>query len=394
MPREAKCRGKDFMRPDAQLEVSAKRFNDLKAALDEHMHVAIVDSQGLITHVNDKFCAISKYSREELLGQDHHILSSGHHSKGFIGDVWAAIGCGRAWHGEIKNRAKDGSFYWINATIMPSLKEQGKTHQYIAICADVTARRAAEKNIRQLNLDLERHVRDRTAQLDTVRHELEVFSHVMSHDLRGPLQTIREFSEVILEDFETTLSDEVRRYLQTIRSSAQRMGGLVEHLLIFERLNQQELNKRTIDTETLVRDTLDELGFPWRDRQVEVHIGELPPSSGDPALLKVVWRNLLSNALKYTRKREKAEVEIGCVKTNGTDTFYARDNGTGFDMRHADKLFGVFQRFHRAEDYEGAGVGLAIVQRAIQRHGGHVWADATVDQGATFYFTLEGKNNP
>ena len=168
------------------------------------------------------------------------------------------------------------------------------------------------------------------------------------------------------------------------------MGALIDDLLAFARLSRQDFDKHPIDTGRLVRNILQELGSPWEDRQIEVRIGDLPTSSGDPVLLKQAWQNLLSNALKYTRKREKAAVEIGSVKTNGIDTYFVRDNGTGFDMRYADKLFGVFQRFHRAEDYEGTGVGLAIVQRVIHRHGGRIWAEGTVDQGATFYFTLPG----
>jgi light-regulated signal transduction histidine kinase (bacteriophytochrome) len=163
---------------------------------------------------------------------------------------------------------------------------------------------------------------------------------------------------------------------------------LIDDLLTFARLNRKPLSKRSFDSVKLVREALDDLGYPWPERRVQIRLGELPASMGDPALLKQVWLNLLSNALKYTRKKDAAVVEIGCTRANGTDTFYVRDNGTGFDMRFADKLFGVFQRFHRAEDYEGTGVGLAIVQRIITRHGGRVWAESAVDQGATFFFTL------
>jgi light-regulated signal transduction histidine kinase (bacteriophytochrome) len=143
-----------------------------------------------------------------------------------------------------------------------------------------------------------------------------------------------------------------------------------------------------VDTSKLVHSALDELGFPWQGRQVEIRIGDLPVSSGDPVLLKQAWINLLSNALKYTNKREKAEIEIGSTKVNGAEAFFVRDNGTGFDMRYADKLFGVFERLHRMEDYEGTGIGLAMVQRIVKRHGGRVWADAALDRGATFHFTL------
>ncbi|HWZ95545.1 MAG TPA: PAS domain S-box protein [Opitutaceae bacterium] len=374
---------------EEKLKASTKEVLDLKAALDEHAIVAITDSRGKITFVNDKFCTISKYSREELLGQDHRIINSGYHPKEFIHKLWTTIGHGRVWHGEIKNKAKDGSFYWVDTTIVPFLDDRGKPRQYVAIRADITERKAAEGTVRQLNTELEQRVIQRTAELETANKELEAFSYSVSHDLRAPLRAVDGFSQAVLLDYGPQLPEEGRRYLQTIRGGAQRMGALIDDLLTFARLNRQELNKRVIDTGKLVRDALDELGSPWSDRSVEILARDLPASPGDPVLLKQVWLNLLSNALKYTRKREKTVVEIGCMKTNGAETFFVRDNGTGFDMRYANKLFGVFQRLHRAEDYEGTGVGLAIVQRIIQRHGGRVWGEAAIDRGATFYFTLE-----
>ncbi len=371
------------------LRASTKEIIDLKAALDEHAIVAITDPQGKITYVNDKFCAISKYPREELIGQDHRIINSAFHSKEFIRDLWMTIAQGRVWHGEIKNKAKDGSFYWVDTTIVPFLNEEGKPRQYVAIRTDISERKAAEKTIRLLNADLERRVKERTMQLEAANRELEAFSYSVSHDLRAPLRAIDGFSQAVVEDFGPKLPNEGQRYLQTIRSSAQRMGALVDDLLTFARLNRQELNKRVIDTRHLVQSTLEELGYPWRDRQIDVRVGDLPESAGDAVLLKQVWMNLLTNAVKYTRKRARAEIEVGCNTADGAAVFFVRDNGTGFDMLYVDKLFGVFQRLHRAEEYEGTGVGLAIVQRIIERHGGRVWADAVVDHGATFYFTLE-----
>ena len=382
------------MGPDEQLQALLKELGELKSALDEHAIVAITDPQGRITYVNDKFCAISQYSRNELLGQDHRIINSGHHPKRFMGELWATIQRGQAWHGEIKNRAKDGTFYWVETTIMPFLDQQGKIRQYVAIRTDATKRKVAEETVRRLNTDLEHKVEERTAQLEAANRELEAFSYSVSHDLRAPLRTIDGFSQAVLEDFGANLPDQGRLYLQAIRSSAQRMGSLIDDLLRLAQLTQQEMDKQVIDTGRLVHGTLNDLGFPWPDRQVEVRIGELPASSGDPVLLKQLWLNLVSNALKYTSKREKAAVEIGCKTTNGTQTFFICDNGTGFDMRHAGKLFKVFQRLHHLEDYEGTGLGLAIVQRIVQRHGGRVWAEAAVDRGATFYFTLNAENKP
>jgi light-regulated signal transduction histidine kinase (bacteriophytochrome) len=198
------------------------------------------------------------------------------------------------------------------------------------------------------------------------------------------------FSQAVLEDYGSLLPPEGLRYLNTIREGAQRMGQLIDDLLTFSRLSRAELKKRPFDTGALVRGTLEDLRLETKDRQVEIQIGDLPPSYGDPALLKQVWANLLSNALKYSRKREQAVVEIGGVADAERVTFFVRDNGSGFDMRYVHKLFGVFQRLHRVDEFEGTGVGLAIVQRIVNRHGGRVWAEAAVDKGATFWFTIQG----
>lgn len=231
-------------------------------------------------------------------------------------------------------------------------------------------------------------------QLEAANKELESFSYSVSHDLRAPLRAMDGFSRAVLEDYGPLLPDDGLRYLQIIRTSAQRMGNLIDDLLSFSRLSRAALSKRTVNHATLVKDVLDELSSQRDGRQIDLRIGDLPACEGDPALLKQVWINLLSNAIKYTQKREATVIEIGCRAEDGASVYFVRDNGTGFDMRYAHKLFGVFQRLHRAEDYDGTGVGLAIVQRIIHRHGGRVWAEAAVDQGATFYFTLEGENPP
>ncbi|MCX6951321.1 MAG: ATP-binding protein, partial [Verrucomicrobia bacterium] len=216
------------------------------------------------------------------------------------------------------------------------------------------------------------------------------FSYSVSHDLRSPLRAVDGFSQAVIEDYAALLPPEGRRCLATIRAAAQQMGALIDDLLAFSRLGRQYLRVQPIDMARLVRVVLAELGEPWPERTVDVLVGPLPECEGDPALLKQVWLNLLANALKYTRKQAKAEIEIGCRTDAGEDVFFVRDNGVGFDMQYVDKLFGVFQRLHRAEDYEGTGVGLAIVQRVVHRHGGRVWAEAREGHGATFYFTVPG----
>lgn len=257
---------------------------------------------------------------------------------------------------------------------------------------DITSRKQAEEAVQSMNQQLELRVAQRTKELEASNKELESFSYSVSHDLRAPLRAVDGFSQAVLEDFGPSLPPEGQRYLATIRSGAQRMGALIDDLLTFSRLSRADLNKRTVDTAALVQATLVELDYLREGRKVEVTLHPLPPSEGDPALLRQVWSNLLSNALKYTRKCETAFIEVGW-NTEGREGFYVKDNGSGFDMRYAHKLFGVFQRLHRAEDFEGTGVGLAIVQRIVHRHGGEVWAHAEVDRGATFCFNLTGVPN-
>jgi PAS domain S-box-containing protein len=644
-----------------------KDLADQKFALDQHAIVATTDVQGTITYVNDKFCSISQYSRAELIGRNHRILNSAHHPKEFFQQMYHAIAKGEVWRGEICNRAKDGSFYWVDTTIVPFLDAIGKPRQYMAIRADITERKRAEEargwlaaiveysedaiisktlegvitawnrgaertfgytsaeaigkpmmmlippervdeesdilhrirrgesvkhfdtvrmrkdgtrvdiseaispiqnaggaivgaskiarditdrkaaeqrlaaqteklsrqaeelvhsqkalesqtvmlqsvldsiseglvasdltgkfilwnpaatrivgmgaedvppgewnahygvympdtvtpfpieqnpliralreevstaemflrnaqleqatwieisggplkdrngeqrggvvafrditrrktdeqEIRKLNDELEEKVAQRTTELEAANHELEAFTYSVSHDLRAPLRHIGGFSRILIEDFAPTMDAEARHYLQRIEEGTHRMGLLVDELLNLARVGRHTVNLQVTSLNTLIEEVVSLLQPEAEGRAVTWKISSLPPVNCDPILIKQVFQNLIANALKFTRPRGRAVIEISHREKNGQIVIEVRDNGVGFNMKYMDKLFGVFQRLHRAEEFEGTGIGLATAHRILHKHGERIWAEAELNKGAAFFFTLAVAN--
>jgi len=282
----------------------------------------------------------------------------------------------------------DGSVHWIAARGDFSYDAAGKPVRMGGVVMEITERRRAEEERQHAREELERRVVERTAQLEAANEELEAFSYSVSHDLRAPLRAIDGFTRILLEDHGARLDPRAHHYLERVSASARNMGVLIDDLLAFSRLSREPLKKQRVAPSDIARRALDALQAERRGRAVEVTIEDMPSCTGDPQLLVQVFVNLLSNALKFTRTRKLAHVRVGCERRDGEVVYFVRDDGVGFSMDHASTLFGVFQRLHRADEYEGTGVGLAIVQRIVRRHGGRVWVEAEKGKGATFYFTL------
>ncbi len=363
------------------LEESEQRLKTLTEASFEGIGIS---EKGIIIDCNDQLAEMLGRPREVLLGM--RVLDCvAPESKAVVED---AVASDRLTPYEFAAVRGDGSRFFAEIHAR-SIAVEGRIYR-VSVIRDISQRKRTEEEIRRLNAELEERVAARTAQLEAANKELEAFSYSVSHDLRAPLRAIDGFSRILTEEYLPKLPSEAGRLLGVIRESAVQMGHLIEDLLSFSRLGRQILSLKEVDQGELVRQVIVGMEPETKGRSVEIEVGELPPCMGDPALLRIVWVNLISNALKFTRFREKARIRIGCRADmeSGKNVYFIEDNGAGFDMRYAPKLFVVFQRLHKAEEYEGTGVGLASVQRIITRHGGRIWAEAEVDKGAAFFFTV------
>jgi len=351
--------------------------------------VLITNRAGTILWVNPAFSRLTGYRPQEVIGRNPRILKSGQHSPEFYKSLWGTLSAGQTWRGEFVNRRKDGSLCLSEQTITP-VRANGKdvTH-FIGVMQDITKRKEAEEAVRQLNSELEQRVTERTSQLEGANRELEAFAYSVSHDLRAPLRHIRGFVELLSESARQSLSGEALDFFHQIDDSAKHMTRLIDTLLDFSRMAGVELRRESLQLEPLVDAAIRQLKPETSGRKITWKKSPLPKVQADPTLLAYVFNNLLSNAVKYTRPRNPAKIEIGCSADTPTEcVIYVRDNGVGFDMKFADKLFGVFQRLHGVDEFEGIGIGLANVRRIIARHGGRTWAEAKPDAGALFYFSL------
>lgn len=346
--------------------------------------IVITNTRGKIEYVNPKFVQLTGYTFDEAVGKNPRILKSGKTSIEAYEQLWATITSGNIWHGEFINKKKNGELYWELASISPIKKADGTITHFVAIKEDITERKRIENELRKQR-DRLQHL---TTQLTTVNKELEAFCYSVSHDLRAPLRSIDGFSKALMEDYADKLNAEGKNYLQRVCGASQRMGQLIDDLLNLSRITRNEIRRKTFGLSELVETIAAELQEKQPERHVEFVITNGLVVNGDPQLLRIGIENLLSNAWKFTRKHLQARIEFGVTEYEGKPAYFVRDNGVGFDMNYASKLFGAFQRLHSTTEFEGTGIGLATVQRIIHRHGGRIWAEGVVDQGATFYFTI------
>lgn len=347
------------------------------------------DLDGNITYINPALCRLlGKTDPDRIIGTNFSLYVPESVTKRMADVVLPALKREGQWIGESEILSMEGKKIPTLENIFLIRDESGKAQFIADVISDISARKQAEEEIRKLNEDLERRVTERTKELEASNKELESFSYSVSHDLRAPLRAIDGFSKILEEDYGAALRGEGQRYLNIMRENTHKMAKLIDDLLTFSRMSKQSVMKQQVSPSDIVRKALEELKPMTEGRQIEIKLTDLPICQADPNLLRVVFVNILSNAIKYTSKKELAVIEIGTDDSDEGTIYFVRDNGVGFDMRYVEKVFGVFQRLHAASDYEGTGIGLSFVQRIIIRHGGRIWATSEVDKGATFYFTL------
>ena len=381
------------------LRDSEERYRTVLSALMEG--VVLINAKGRILAANPSAERILGLSKDQIMSRtykDPHWGAVHENGSTSVEEFFTtrSLRTGEAYVNAVTGlRRADGQLIWLMGNTRPLFRPNEKTpYAVVASFFDITDRKEMEAQIQKLNSDLEQKVQHRTAELIAANKELESFSYSVSHDLRAPLRAIEGFAGILMEDHFKNLDGEAQRLLTVIRQNTRHMSQLIDDLLNFARIGRQNLTQKTIDVLELVHSVIEELHHYESQKKPEIVIKPpLPAVLGDTALLRQVFRNLLSNAFKFTRHHEKPRIEIGCQKEGPESVYYIRDNGVGFDMQYADKLFGVFQRLHSVKEFEGTGVGLAIVQRIIHRHGGRIWAEGKLEGGACFYFTLPLSEN-
>ncbi|MBI4989988.1 MAG: PAS domain S-box protein [Rhodocyclales bacterium] len=354
--------------------------------------VMITDAEGVIEHVNPRFTTVTGYAAQEAVGRKPSFLKAGVMNNAVYAELWRTVSDGRRWRGRLLNRKKSGTVFWEDTWIAPIRDDSGRISHYVAVKEDITEQVRVEEEKAHMQEDLERRVASRTQQLSATVKELETFSYSVSHDLRAPLRAIHGFAHLMEEQCADCEGTEARGHLQRIRSASLRMGEIIDDLLDLARISRNELRIVDVDFTAMARLVLATLAAAEPERSVVVHVQKGILLWADAGMLRLALENLLGNAWKFTAGREPAEIRVTARRKDTETEILIADNGAGFDMAFADKLFQPFQRLHGREEFEGNGIGLATVARIVHLHGGRVWAEAWPGRGAAFHVALPAGN--
>lgn len=358
---------------EAKLVATLRELEDFKTALDEHAIVAITDSAGRIVYVNDRFVAISGYERDELLGQDHRLINSGYHAPEFFHDLWRTIRRGEVWRGEVKNRAKDGSYYWVETTVVPFVNDAGRPRQYVAIRSDITPIKVAEAELMRQATELKRSNAD-----------LEQFAYVASHDLREPLRAVAGCLQVLERRLGAELDGRAGELIEHAVEGAERMQSLIDGLLEYSRVGTRGAAFQSVDCNVVLAAVRRNLALAIEDAEAEIECDALPTLWGDPVQLTQLLQNLLANALKF-RAAGPPRVRVVAKQDDDGWKVSITDNGIGIDSRYFERIFAVFQRLHTRREYPGTGLGLALCKKIMERHGGSIAVESVPGEFTTFH---------
>jgi PAS domain S-box-containing protein len=378
----------DLRRALDELDTAALRTQQARLLNLTHDTIFVRDMSDVITYWNRGAEEFYGWTADEVVGKvtSHQLMHTVFPAP--LEQINAELLRTRRWEGELVHTKRDGTQVVVASRWSMEQDEQGRPLATLETNNDLSARKRAEDEIRKINAELEQRVIERTAELKASNKELEAFAYSISHDLRAPLRHMAGYTELLQKNAVSVLDEKGRRYVTMILESAKKMGDLIDDLLAFSRIGRAETQNTVVNLGDLVREASSEVQQETDGRDIVWKIGALPSLHGDRSMLRLALVNLISNAVKFTRTRPQAEIEIGCADAKQDEVVvFVRDNGVGFDMKYVDKLFGVFQRLHRLEAFEGTGIGLATVQRIMARHGGRVWAEGVVDGGATFYFS-------
>ncbi|GEO20331.1 hypothetical protein CQA01_08650 [Cyclobacterium qasimii] len=355
-----------------------KRF---KEGVDQVSSVSLMDTNKVITYVNDSFCKTTQYSREEHVGNTLELLDSGHHQEQFFIQMWETIESGEIWVGEIKNKAKDGSFYWVFTAIIPFKNDKDKITEYMSISQDITERKEAE----ELKMDY-------VKKLEYKNKELEQFAYVASHDLQEPLRTVINYTDLLTKRRAEHFDELGLKSLQFIQEATVRMSQLIKSLLDYNRIDNDN-NLTLVDCNELINGIEIELSKEIKDTETTIIVEKLPSINGYESTLRMLFQNLITNAIKFRKEGIKPLITISAIRDGIGWEFSVKDNGIGISSEHKEKIFVIFQQLHNKNKYEGSGIGLSHCRKIVDLHGGKIWVESKLNEGSIFKFTIRTKGH-